>query len=756
MIERIDSLDGLGLFSKCGKSPDFQRYTLVYGWNGSGKTTLSRLFEALPDGKHTQFASLKYGVTDESTKYTQGSTYLRPVAVFNRHFVKANAPSLDDPEAPSNHIFIVGEKDKELAQTVKDAKEERDGLIRTRDTDDKSTGHISLNSQLTNINKLRDKTFTDVARTIAAVGGGKAVRSYTSRDAKPAFGRLGVKELLSTKDLKENLALMGQEVRQELPLIELGDLEDNVKNVLTNSADLMSKTITRGVIKELDNDREYADWASEGFRIHSDHGNDTQCMFCGQLMPAERWKLLAEYFNKEYEDIVKKITKQRDNLRSCYDRMAKINPVDNTSVYLDLKEDYDEALKLLSESTKVVLGQIQKVGEALNEKLTKLSMESKLDSTIDLSSILTAVSQLNGVIERHNKRSKDFEKSQKIVFKKLEAHYLSEQYDTLKDLDDKIIETEKQIAEHGGRINILNKDISDNEAKLRNTKLACAELNELITQLLGRDELQLEDKDTGYYIRRNGDEIATGLSEGEQTTIAFAYFLIMLKNNGGNIKDMLVVVDDPISSLDADAIYRVGSLIKTRLNKAHQLIVMTHNYDLLNHIKKWFRVGDIKDKSTILMIKNPIIDKKRTAVVAAIDPLLSKYESEYHYLFARLLNFKDETSPDAMGTIEGVYHYPNIARKVLECYLSFRTPGKDVYSGLMNLKNMGSKKVTSTDVDDVHSFVNSHSHLDTKTGLLQFDLKLAKNGEEYIKKILEIIENSDSDHYKSMVKEARV
>jgi hypothetical protein len=38
---------------------------------------------------------------------------------------------------------------------------------------------------------------------------------------------------------------------------------------------------------------------------------------------------------------------------------------------------------------------------------------------------------------------------------------------------------------------------------------------------------------------------------------------------------------------------------------------------------------------------------------------------------------------------------------------------------------------------------------------LQFDLKLAKNGEEYIKKTLEIIENSDSDHYKSMAKETK-
>ncbi len=756
MIEKIESLSGLGLFNKQGRSPDFQRYTLIYGWNGSGKTTLSRLFEALPDGKHGKFASLKYSVTDEGSKYVQSSNYPRPVAVFNRHFVEENAPSLSDPEAPSKHIFIVGEEDKELAKQVQDSKEEREKLTKARDTDDKATGYISLKSLKQNNTKLRDKTFTDVARTIAAIGSGKAVRNYNRTHAQTAFEALTKKVILSAADLKGNFALVGQEIRQELPLIDLGNIEQEIADILKNSATLMKKTIARSVIKELDDDREYADWAAKGFQIHSEHGNKTECVFCGQPMPEERWKLLEEYFNKKYEEIVKEITEERNKLRGCYDRIMKIEPADSAAVYPDLKKDYDIALKSLADSKKLALEQVENVGKTLNEKLAKLSTELVLEDTVNLSSVTEAVVLVNSSIGSHNKRSKDFEKSQEAIFKKLEIHYLSEQYDTITDLNSKIEEYSKKIDEYTTRINTLNKEILDNEGKLRNTKIACAELNELITQLLGRDEIQLEDNDTGYFIRRNGSEIAHGLSEGEQTTIAFAYFLTTLKDNGGNIKDKLIVIDDPISSLDADSIYRVGSLIKTRLNKAHQLIVMTHNYDLLNHLKKWFRLGEIKDQSTMLMIKNTIVDKKRTATIAGIDPLISRYESEYHYLFAKLLNFDSETKPDDKGTIAGVYHYPNIARKVLECYLSFRTPGSDLYAGLSKLKRLGTKSITSSDVDDVHSFVNSHSHLDSKTGLIQFDLKLAKNAEEYIKKTLKIIEKSDEQHYKSMVKEVGV
>lgn len=755
MIERINSLSGLGLFNKNGKSPVFQRYTLIYGWNGSGKTTLSRLFEALPNGMHDDFTDLKYNITDEGAQFTQDSNYPRHVAVFNRHFVRENAPSLDDPEAPSKHIFIIGEKDKELAKMVKDAQDERNALIQARDKDDKASGHVSLNTQRQNDVKTRDKTFTDVARTIATIGGGKAVRNYTRRQAEPAFNALTKKELLTDAELKSNLVLMGQEIRQELLLVELGNIEQEVGSILKNSAGLMSKTITRGSIKELDQSREYADWAAEGFRVHSEHKNETQCMFCGQAMPETRWKLLAEYFNKEYGKIVSEITDERNKLRSCYDRIAKLEPADSAAIYPDLKKDYSDATKALVDAKVIALEQIKKVGDALNEKLAKLSTSSKLEDTIDLSSIATAIHDVNEIIEKHNKRSKHFEKSQDSVFKKLKAHYLSEQYDTITDLNDKILVVEKQIDEYTKRISALDKEISDNEAVLRNTKLACTELNELVTQLLGRDEIQLEDNDTGYYIRRNG-KIATGLSEGEQTTIAFAYFLTTLKNNGRTIKDMVVVVDDPISSLDADAIYRVASLVKTKLCKAHQLIIMTHNYDLLNHVKKWFKVSGVNEQQTMLMIKNPIIDTKRSAVITDIDPLISRYESEYHYLFARLLNFDRETKPDAKGTIECVYHYPNIARKVLECYLSFRTPGSDLYAGLSKLKKFGTKTITSSDVDDVHSFVNSHSHLDSKTGLIQFDLKLAKNAEEYIKKTLDIIEKSDEQHYTFMVKEVGV
>ena len=54
--------------------------------------------------------------------------------------------------------------------------------------------------------------------------------------------------------------------------------------------------------------------------------------------------------------------------------------------------------------------------------------------------------------------------------------------------------------------------------------------------------------------------------------------------------------------------------------------------------------------------------------------MLRDHESEYHYLFKKLVEF-DKDNPETDGTmLRAIYDYPNIARKLLECFLSFRVP----------------------------------------------------------------------------------
>ena len=91
-----------------------------------------------------------------------------------------------------------------------------------------------------------------------------------------------------------------------------------------------------------------------------------------------------------------------------------------------------------------------------------------------------------------------------------------------------------------------------------------------------------------YQIKRENGEIANStLSEGEITFITFLYFMQLVK--GGNTpettnSDRIIVIDDPISSLDSTILFVVSSLIKEEIKKIKkgetnvlQLILLTHN-----------------------------------------------------------------------------------------------------------------------------------------------------------------------------------
>lgn len=91
-----------------------------------------------------------------------------------------------------------------------------------------------------------------------------------------------------------------------------------------------------------------------------------------------------------------------------------------------------------------------------------------------------------------------------------------------------------------------------------------------------------------YQIMRPNDVIATdSLSEGEETFISFLYFVYMIRgglktDNIGTHK--VIVVDDPICSLDSSILYVVSSLVreltdcaKKGINNIDQVFILTHN-----------------------------------------------------------------------------------------------------------------------------------------------------------------------------------
>lgn len=100
----------------------------------------------------------------------------------------------------------------------------------------------------------------------------------------------------------------------------------------------------------------------------------------------------------------------------------------------------------------------------------------------------------------------------------------------------------------------LTKEIETKKRELRQHGPAADVINRLIQCYLGHKELEIATLDTGYKIPRNGDPVYGSLSEGEKTAISLCYFISMIEAEGRRLRDLIVVVDDPISSLDTKAL----------------------------------------------------------------------------------------------------------------------------------------------------------------------------------------------------------
>jgi len=101
-------------------------------------------------------------------------------------------------------------------------------------------------------------------------------------------------------------------------------------------------------------------------------------------------------------------------------------------------------------------------------------------------------------------------------------------------------------------------------------------------------EIVPSSEDGFYQIQREDGTIAeTTLSEGEITFITFLYYLQLSK--GGIAEDevnneRILVIDDPISSLDSNVLFVVSTLLKKTINDVRngignikQVIILTHN-----------------------------------------------------------------------------------------------------------------------------------------------------------------------------------
>ena len=745
LVDRITKLKHPGIlrdFTWPENLPDFGRYNLIYGWNGSGKTTISRLFHALEARTVPSNYEVELSVRGQRITGPAFPQSTLPVRVFNRDFVSANVIQTTGGNVPP--ILVLGEDSvekqtqvAELTNFLRTAALERDKQQSQRTSDERSLDTFCISQ----------------ARVVRDTLRSSGQNTYNNFDKSHYQTR--AKEMLEVGDRQQHH--LEDDVRtslqsriheaQKAKIEEINYTFPRLPFIFDSVEKLLQTTVVSATIQALQDDQQLSSWVHEGIALHNSYGAQ-QCLFCTQTLPQNLLDSLNAHFNAAYEGLLKNIDEEIGLIEQAAEDAESIVLPHSSQLYADFSNQYETALEQFKEQRQVANQTLSVLVEVLVKKKGRVFDCSTLDLLPPSLSIET-VEGLNLLVREHNSRCDDFEAQAVAARKRLAADMVAVSLGEFESLVNKVNKSKTAVEHASDEIQRLEAEISQLEQEIVEHRRPATELNEDLRHYLGHGELQLEVKDTGYQITRGG-EPAQSLSEGEVTAVALLYFLKSLDDRRFDTSNGVVVLDDPVSSLDANALFLAFGLIRERTQNSGQLFILTHNFAFFRNVKNWLhnmpRQGrrDVANRPARLYMLEwqfATDSSGRRSTLRRLDPLLEWYESEYHYLFARI--FRE--AQNATTALSENYVLPNMARRLLEGFLAFRVPqtSGDLWR---KLKDVPFDEATKT---RILRFVNTHSHSDA-IGEPEHDPSLLAEAGPVLKDLLTLIRTLDPDHYKAM------
>ncbi len=211
--------------------------------------------------------------------------------------------------------------------------------------------------------------------------------------------------------------------------------------------------------------------------------------------------------------------------------------------------------------------------------------------------------------------------------------------------------------------------------------------------------------------------------------------------------DRIVVIDDPISSLDKQAIFQIFSIVANEMKKntTRQYFILTHNLDFLGHLKEFYGKAISENRVRLMCVSAT----DSGCVIEDINPLLRDHRSDYYYVFTVIYGFKDHCD------IKDSYLIVNLLRRWLETFLEFKFSSHgDLQSTLESAYTLAKKETekwtTPFNADHLamYRFINhgSHGFPDTEST----DESILMNANIRIQEALQLVKILDSMHYKKL------
>ena len=459
--------------------------------------------------------------------------------------------------------------------------------------------------------------------------------------------------------------------------------QKKLDELLSKNIQQLSKDFLENKIKDVQNlfeDEKYKQSAERWFKYGQDvltkvsEQSTKFCPICNTNITDRLETILANYdsyFDESYNNFVAELNTKVDKLQTNINLIEKyelasesLETIFNkyTKLFAELvfeKYDFSQIksdLETLKANLKSKNDNIQK---AFNKpKNIKSNIKNLNDAITNLQALTKSIITIleSKALDTHKIEDKIRQTYKNIIIVEFDQINKNGALSIYKQNNERIAEIENKILPH------LKRKLSEALKKIKAESEGISK--HLIKMGITHFDIDIneDDKDENIIIRYKNsgshkNKLANSLSDGEKTALAFAYFLSKFDsevNNEKKLKEAVVIIDDPISSLDQNRLYSTASLIHENFENIKQLIVLSHSFLFLKYFNSLSRNTEcfFLDQSKITKLPEELVN----------------FETPYFYMLKNLIDFKN-------GKVEynKVKKYlPNYIRRILETFLSFK------------------------------------------------------------------------------------
>ena len=802
MIKKISKVHKIGKFANFKQEQDFkyekgQNCNIIFGFNASGKTTLSNLFSFFAnssfineDRKKNIYNDIKNETNslveitlqdNNKIKYPSSKIHSKSIYIFNSNFItshvfngtKANLKKISNISGEIKNIAIknINERIDRLNKEKMNAEQEIEQSDRKYDIISKSKSK-EFEKNLTDKNKRL--TPPDVQSAILSK---KNIEELTDE-----LDRLYSDYELSKRqnDLNVDLTIIKQ---LKFNLIDLDC--SKVDNLLLKDIQQLSKEVLEKKIREIQNlfsDDQYKQSVEGWFKFgkvileNINRTDKNYCPICDTDISKKITLLLKDYqgyFDKSYEGFMEELKKATEDISlgiSIIDQCEQgIKELEN------MKIKYQKPLKGLISTNydfKHIKQELQELRKYVILKTENIQKKNSKPPNIEENIGIT-----NSIIN-------DFKTLKSSILQRLESKKLNTH-----QIEGKIRETYKEIIisefnsidqqgalnkykKNKERIKVIMESTNTEEGlpfwkgklreELKKIKVESKSISKYLKEMgIDHFDIDINEKiqDENIIIKykeilNERNKLENCLSESEKTALAFSYFLSKFEhevNIESKIKDSVVIIDDPISSLDDNRLYSTANLIWRNFTEIKQLIVLSHNFLFLKFFNSFYK----KKKANCLFLDQ---DK-----ICVLPGELQNFETPYFYMLRNIIDFIEPINGNITYD-QAKKFLPNFIRRVLETFLSFkfsrivskrgeqRSPGLEDFDDHIDSTNIENsikeelrkKIVKIKKISDAHSHGNAQ-HTQENFYISKTDLKICAES------AIEVIKIMDNLHKTSLI-----